>query len=383
MEVNKENRKMMRTRRGRVVSHLGWFAALFFLPAMLTAGPYTEAGIESTDSSIVAWADGYTGLIRGPMDINEPGLGDVTFGAPGNALGEADCNYLDVVSLGDGGEITLTFTPPITNGTGDDFVIFENGFPSGGYLFAELAFVEVSTDGYSFARFPSVSLTPDPIEGYDILDPTDVYNLAGKHPGGNVYPCQGTAFDLADLVGDPLVTGGQVNLAQIVYVRVVDVIGNGTTEDDAGRDIYDPYPTALSQGGFDLQAIGVLNELDCPDGDGDTYSAAGGGCGAVDCNDGDPNIYPGAGEGPYGHASCSDGKDNDCDGAQDAADPGCFDNGGSCAGAAVAEAAGMERQSQRISGSANLFLLVFVPLCAICILGFRRRLARDSSRITS
>jgi hypothetical protein len=205
-----------------------------------------------------------------------------------------------VVSLGDAGEITMTFSPPITNGPGTDFAVFENGFPSGGYLFAELAFVEVSTNGSTFARFPSVSLTPDPIEGYDVLDPTDVHNLAGKHPGGNIFPCQGTPFDLSALAGDPLVTGGHVNLGQINYVRVVDVIGDGTTYDDANpaHKVYDPYPTALAQGGFDLQAIAVLNELECTDNDEDGYSIEGGGCGAVDCNDGDASIHPGASEDP-------------------------------------------------------------------------------------
>jgi|GEM_PF-1441689 len=301
---------MMRKRWNRIVSHLGWVHVLLFLPAVLAAGDYNEAGIENTDPGIVAWADGYTDLMRGPMDIANPSAGDATHGVPGNAVGAPDCNHLDVVSLGDGGEITMTFTPPITNGTGDDFVIFENGFPSGGYLYAELAFVEVSTDGYAFARFPSVSLTPEPIIGDNILDPSDVHNLAGKHPGGNIYPCQGTPFDLADLVSDPLVTGGQVDLSQIVYVRVVDVIGNGSKQDDAGRDIYDPYPTEWPQGGFDLQAVGVLNELDCPDGDGDGYSTAGGGCGPLDCNDADSLTYPGAPEnaGP---------PDRNCNGSDD------------------------------------------------------------------
>jgi hypothetical protein len=197
------------------------------------------------------------------MDIREPGLGDASYGSPVNALGEADCNYTDVVSLGDGGKITMIFNPPITNGSGADFAVFENGFPSAGYLFAELAFVEVSTNGSQFVRFPSVSLTPDPIEGYDILDPSNVRDLAGKHPGGNLLPCQGTPFDLNDLAGEPPVVNGHVDLDQIRYVRVVDVIGDGSTVDGETppNPVYDPFPTVLAQGGFDLQAIGVLNEL--------------------------------------------------------------------------------------------------------------------------
>jgi hypothetical protein len=253
---------MMRKRFDGVVSHLGLLAAFVFLPAVLFAGPYDETGIENTDLN--AWATGYTNLVRGPVNIAKPELGDVTFGSPGNAVGAPECNHLDVISLGDGGQITMTFDPPITNGSEEDFVVFENGFPSGGYLYAELAFVEVSTDGQTFVRFPSVSLTPSPIIGDNVLDPTDVYNLAGKHPGGNIYPCQGTPFDLSELAVDPLVTGGQVDLDRIVFVRVVDVIGNGSTfdEDSPPNPVYDPYPTEWPQGGFDLQAIGVIHQLE-------------------------------------------------------------------------------------------------------------------------
>jgi len=262
---------MMHKGLARLILYLGLTVAILFLPTGLFGGPYNEAGILSTDPGIVGWAAGHRNLIRGPMDIGDPGLGNVSFGSAGNATGPADCDYLDVVSLGDGGSITMTFNPPITNGPGADFAIFENGFPSGGYLFAELAFVEVSTDGNTFVRFPSVSRTADPIEGYDILDPSNVRNLAGKHPGGNIDPCQGTPFDLNDLAAKPSVTSGQVDLDRIRYVRVVDVIGDGTTFDDAAQahPVYDPYPTALSQGGFDLQAIAVLHQLDGAEGDGD------------------------------------------------------------------------------------------------------------------
>lgn len=230
-------------------------------PQRVSAGPYTEAGVANNSPSIVDWASGYVDLVRGPMDIRNPGGGTVSFGSPENAVGEASCSYADVVSLGDGGRITMTFNPPITNGPGADFAVFENSFYSGGSLFAELAFVEVSSDGTHFARFPSVSLTPSPVGTYDTLDPTNVYHLAGKHAGANITPCYGTPFDLAALASDPLVTSGQVNLEQIRYVRIVDVVGNGSTYDSAvpAHPVYDPFPTAFSQGGFDLQAVAVIN----------------------------------------------------------------------------------------------------------------------------
>ncbi len=84
------------------------------------------------------------------------------------------------------GSITLGFgANKIVNGPGADFAVFENGFqfPSGNSLFAELAYVEVSSDGTDFARFPSISTNTAPtavsgtFQGYDM---TNVYNLAGK-----------------------------------------------------------------------------------------------------------------------------------------------------------------------------------------------------------
>ena len=57
----------------------------------------------------------------------------------------------------------------IRNGAGYDFVVFENGMISQittalgslqGQFLAELAWVEVSSNGRDFVRFPSVSLTP-------------------------------------------------------------------------------------------------------------------------------------------------------------------------------------------------------------------------------
>ncbi len=45
-------------------------------------------------------------------------------------------------------------------------------------------------------------------------------------------------------------------------------------------------------------------------------------CGA-DCDDDNINVHPGADEGPVGNDTCSDQRDNDCDGDIDQNDPGC------------------------------------------------------------
>ncbi|MEM7413326.1 MAG: PEP-CTERM sorting domain-containing protein [Myxococcota bacterium] len=209
-------------------------------------------------SEMVAWATGVDETVRGPQDIANPTGPLASLGMPVMALGPAAFDNMDVVSLGDGGHITVTFDEPIVDLEGDDFAVFENGFFSGPGLFAEFAFIEVSSDGVSFARFPSETLNMTPVPSFAVIDPFD-YDFAGDQPLG-----LGTGFDLADLAGDPLVVAGTVDLFDVAFVRVVDVVGNGSTVDAFGAPVYDPYPTAFPSGGFDLDAVGVVHPLPEP-----------------------------------------------------------------------------------------------------------------------
>jgi len=219
------------------------------------------------------WAAGYVDYE--PTSDIIPGGG---WDDPGRALGSVTGERADVVSLGEltagaiasgaaPGQITLTFNRPIRNGLGADFAVFENGFIDTltpafyGKFFAELAYVEVSTNGLDFARFSCLSLTAQPTGyfAYGGIDSTDVYGLAGKHANAYGYSW-GTPFDLDALVDDPLVSGGQVNLAVINYVRFVDVPGSGDFLDSDENAIYDAWPTWAS-GGFDLEAVGVIHSF--------------------------------------------------------------------------------------------------------------------------
>ena len=229
-----------------VVADVGW------------AGPYPpaagEAGshaISMDDPALISWATGYQEYIVGANV-------DQTWEMPQNALGKAEGTSFDIVALGSGGSITLTFDPPVENGEGWDFAVFENSF-SDRYL--ELAYVEVSSNGTDFIRFDSISLTANPVPGYGNIDPTDVDGLAGKYRQGF-----GTPFDLADLSDKPGVLSGDVDLSGISHIRIVDVVGNGTSTDSSGAIIYDPYPTAGSAG-FDLDAVGVSNGAPYPAGE--------------------------------------------------------------------------------------------------------------------
>lgn len=249
-----------------VCRHVGLCPSAFFLLiGIASAGPYPPAAgqpgsdaIPMNSPAITAWAASVVDIMRGPLDIANPGLGNASFGDPANALGPASGNSFDVVSLGDGGSITLGFALPFRNGPGPDLAVFENSFDDN---FLELAFVEVSSNGTDFFRFPAVSLTQTTTQvgAFDPLDPTDLHNLAGKYRQGF-----GTPFDLDDLVGvSPL-----LDVDSVRFVRIVDVVGsiddNFATFDSQGNKINDPYPTAFASGGFDLDAVGVMHPIPEP-----------------------------------------------------------------------------------------------------------------------
>lgn len=171
------------------------------------------------------------------------------------------------------GSITLGFDTAITNGTGADFAVFENGFSFGNGFLAELAHVEVSTNGLDYIRFPSLSFNGEMVSSIgtmQLYDMTNVYNLAGKHAAN-----WGTPFDLQELADHTLVTSGLVDLSSIHYVRLVDVIGSGPLfdsdnnlvwagdTDSAGNPILDNWVTFDSAGfdyvGLSTGAVGVIN----------------------------------------------------------------------------------------------------------------------------
>lgn len=225
-------------------------AMLTLLPARVAeAGPFAPAAgqpgstaVDKSSALITGWATGYSSYL--------PGSGaDPAFQTPTKALGPAVGDAFDIVSLGNAGRITLTFEGTLYNGPGWDFAVFENSFSD---TFLEFAFVEVSSNGTSFFRFPSFSFTPAPVGAFGAVDPTNVDGLAGKYRQGF-----GTPFDLNLFAG---VAGLDVNAVR--YVRLVDVVGNGSELDNwpaqfgGPHPIYDPYPTTGSAG-FDLDAIGA------------------------------------------------------------------------------------------------------------------------------
>ena len=237
-----------------------WALILLCSPSVSLAGPFPPAAgvpgstaLSATDASIVGWANGYIDYLPGASV-------DAQFQTPARALhaaGNSDGGnagfIFDIVSLGESGAITLAFDPPIANGAGNDFAVFENSFSDS---FLELAWVEVSSNGVDFYRFNNVSLTPGSVGAFGTIDTTDIFGYGGKYRGG-----YGTPFDLQDLVGQPA-----LDTDRVLYVRIVDITGDGSAFDtlpppSGPLPIYDPYPGNGSVG-FDLDAVAVLHQAE-------------------------------------------------------------------------------------------------------------------------
>ncbi|MFT7592087.1 MAG: hypothetical protein ACI9UJ_002016, partial [bacterium] len=211
-------------------------------------GQSGSKAVHRDNASISYWGDSVT-LDLGFQRINASNPVKVTTCAETDATGKADNR---TVSLGDGGQATYYFERSINNISGPDFVVFENGFEWSGGYFLELGFVEVSSDGEKFVRFPSESAadTTNQIENLAYMECNWYHNLAGKHQAP-----YGTPFDLEQLkdsVG--------LDVTHISHIRVVDVVGSlndsFASVDINGNKVNDPWPTDFASGGFDIDAIG-------------------------------------------------------------------------------------------------------------------------------
>ncbi len=235
-----------------------YFLCALFPFTLAAQGPYAPAAglngstaIHKDSSDFVDWAINCD-LIRGLKIISDSSFGFASVGSANSAIGKAGEN--GVVSLGDGGIATLEFNSPIIDATGFDFAVFENSFSAN---FLELAFVEVSSDGINFFRFPAHSLTDTSaqIGTFDLLDPTQINNLAGKYQSN-----YGTPFDLSEIPNTVL-----LNKQSITHVRIIDVVGSinplYASYDTTLSAINDPFPTNFPSSGFDLDGVGAIHSL--------------------------------------------------------------------------------------------------------------------------
>ncbi len=242
------------------------FHGLDFVPSAPAAGQAGSTAIHMSSNAVVAWASGYSDLHYG-AEV------DAVWMVPEESLGPADGVAEKIVCLGRGGQITLRFPSDIADGAGPDFAVFENGVGDG---FLELAWVEVSSDGTNFVRFPNYSYTASPVGSYGEVNTRVIHGLASKYRLG-----YGTPFDLDELCSayNAQLEGNTdfsaafaqqltnnfplLDLNNITHVRLVDIVGDGTAFDSRGEVVYDPYPT-VGSAGFDLDAVAVLHPAFVP-----------------------------------------------------------------------------------------------------------------------
>ena len=196
---------------------------------------------------------GYINISDTTIEYN--GSNKPTIGKDSSIIGKADGS---VISLGDGGYAILTFAQPVKNDEGADFAVFENGFEDAantGNYFLELAYVEVSSDGERFIRFPSVSKTQvdSQLQAFGYVEAESIHNLAGKYAIN-----YGVPFDLEDLKDS-----SGIDLTNITHIKIQDVVGclldDYANFDSRGNKINDPWPTPFNSSGFDLDAVGVIH----------------------------------------------------------------------------------------------------------------------------
>lgn len=219
------------------------------LPKALALACFTCALAACSDGAETAVGDACSNFASEVVDVAYgPGqafgrqqMPEIVLGPP---EGAGCCQgSFDVLSLGNGGEITVGFGGNrVVDGPGVDFVVFENAFETGETVFAELATISVSTDGEHWSEFPCTA-TAAPFG-----------SCAGHRP---VY-LNGDSATSADALGDgsiawePSLAGGDgfdladLGVTEAKYVRIVDRV------DIEGLN-----------GVFDLDAVGIVN-ASCP-----------------------------------------------------------------------------------------------------------------------
>lgn len=178
----------------------------------------------------------------------------------------------EIVSIGEGGHLTVAFNEPVRNDAGNpfgiDLLIFGNAsyidaaFPEGivGGIFAEGGSISVSADGITF--FDVLDVVADgafPTLGF--LDPTGPFSLPGEPATGTIESdftkpvdpnFDTTGLSFAELLAGYNGSGGGVGvdigllgLSEISFVRIDNPLGSGVTpEIDGFSDVAVPGPGA-------------------------------------------------------------------------------------------------------------------------------------------
>jgi len=193
-----------------------------------------DGGVVRADRFIVKLESATYGACAGFGQAQLPGI------IQGPPLGGGDLHgSLDVLSLGTGGEVVVSFGDnAIEDAPGPDFIVFENAFEIGsamGDVFAEPGEVSVSEDGTNWKTYPCTA-TAAPYGACAGWHP--VYST----PDNGISPFDpktagGDAFDLAD-----------VGLTEVRFVRIVDKTSAACA-----------MGSSINTNGFDLDAISIIH----------------------------------------------------------------------------------------------------------------------------
>ncbi len=209
----------------------------------------SDSGTESSAASRFV-----TGVVQfTPTDCTGFGAASLPGIVEGPPVGGGTAHgSLDVVSLGSGGSIEVTFAPnAIVDGPGPDFIVFENPFWIAGNesdVYAEPGEVSVSDDGKTWTPFPcNPTFDPGASDGTGTAPPYGAcggWGVVYSSPQNGISPFDpakagGNAYDLAD-----------VGVKHARFVKIVDRTDEACPEASAQKP---------STNGFDLDAIAIVN----------------------------------------------------------------------------------------------------------------------------
>lgn len=258
---------------------VAYFLVLPLLGGVLATGCGAEQADGDRDSGDESGADA-SAVSDASLDplvadviVAGPPASDGPYGDPSRAVngvrgGGAMNGGMDVFSLGltpADRELVLGWSAGcLTDGPGDDLVVFENPFDYGAGVFMELVVVSMSRDGETWIDFPHDYVTDD--ETKYVADPAAWVGFAGKTPvayetGGAVDAFDdaagGDAFDLEDLGDSELAQTIRTQGAAFVRLRTATTLIN---PDTGALFVGD----ALGSGP-DIDGV-VARRLDAPDG---------------------------------------------------------------------------------------------------------------------
>lgn len=269
-------------RRGRLLAggQAGRVAGLAAVVGVCSVGVVSVAMADPYADTVVDYTPGLnpvSGFTDAAASLGEP----TRVTNPASPFGGATTPFQaafgtdEIVSIGEGGSLTVAFDTPVTddplNPFGIDLLVFGNAFytdtafPNGvaGGIFSEGGVIEVSADGVNFVAVPGLDADGAfPTLGF--LDPSGAVTFGGNPVTGTVESdftkpvdptFDPTGLGLSAILAGYDGSGGGVGidlaplgLSEVSFVRISNPLGSGVTpEIDGFADVAPvPEPTGLA-----------------------------------------------------------------------------------------------------------------------------------------